>query len=314
MSRWEFMRRLESLLSDISPNEREEALQYYNDYFNDAGRENEQEVIRALGSPEQVAKIVKDGLADNPEAGEFTENGFSSQGAAQRNAIISRPRQSEGANAQSEGTNTQSEGANAQSGGADAQSGGADAQGGGTDAQSGGTDAQGEWNKGAGNQSTAEGKSSAGNGEASSFSKESSNAAAGDTGRQKKKDEFPAWAIVLIVIGCVICSPVILTLAGVLLTVIVSVLATVFGLVFGFGLAALILFIVAVSLAAGGFGCVLSSPVTALGLLGGGLICLSLGILFVLLTVLLAGKLIPAICQGIAYIFKKLFGKKEAAA
>ena len=60
MSRWEFMRQLEELLSDISPNEREEALQYYNDYFNDAGRENEQEVIAALGSPEQVAGIVRE--------------------------------------------------------------------------------------------------------------------------------------------------------------------------------------------------------------------------------------------------------------
>ena len=76
MSRWEFMRQLEKLLSDISPNEREEALQYYNDYFNDAGMENEQEVIKALGSPEQVAKIVKDGLGDGGSQGEFTENGF----------------------------------------------------------------------------------------------------------------------------------------------------------------------------------------------------------------------------------------------
>ncbi|MCM1126449.1 MAG: DUF1700 domain-containing protein [Lachnospiraceae bacterium] len=311
MSRWEFMRRLESLLSDISPNEREEALQYYNDYFNDAGRENEQEVIRALGSPEQVAKIVKDGLADNLEAGEFTENGFSSRSAEQRNAIIKSPRQSGEANAQNGEAATQSGEANAQSRGIDAQSEGAIAQSEGI--------AQGGWNKSAGTgsaetQNAADRKSSAGNGEASSFSKESGNAAAGDAGRQKKKDEFPTWAIVLIVIGCVILSPVVLTLAGALLTVIVSVLATVFGLVFGFGLAALILFIVAVSLAAGGFGCVLSSPITALGLLGGGLICLSLGILFVLLTVLVAGKLIPAICQGIAYIFKKLFGKKEAAA
>ena len=43
MSRWEFMRQLEELLFDISPSEREEALQYYNDYFNYAGRENEQD-------------------------------------------------------------------------------------------------------------------------------------------------------------------------------------------------------------------------------------------------------------------------------
>mgnify|MGYP002618787831 CR=1 FL=1 len=57
MTRTEFMKQLQDLLSDISKNEREEALQYYNDYFNDAGRENEKEVIKALGSPEEVAEI-----------------------------------------------------------------------------------------------------------------------------------------------------------------------------------------------------------------------------------------------------------------
>ena len=51
-----------------------------------------------------------------------------------------------------------------------------------------------------------------------------------------------------------------------------------------------------------------------MGLVGGGLICLSLGILFLLLTVFLAGKLIPAVCQGVVYIFKKIFKKKEEAA
>ena len=54
MNRFEYMRRLEALLSDISPSEKEEALTYYNDYFNDAGRENEKEVIQALGSPEEA--------------------------------------------------------------------------------------------------------------------------------------------------------------------------------------------------------------------------------------------------------------------
>ena len=36
MNRIDFMRQLESLLQNISLAEREEALQYYNDYFNDA--------------------------------------------------------------------------------------------------------------------------------------------------------------------------------------------------------------------------------------------------------------------------------------
>ena len=62
MNRFEYMRRLEVLLSDISPSEKEEALTYYNDYFNDAGQENEQQVIKELGSPEQVAVGVKEGL------------------------------------------------------------------------------------------------------------------------------------------------------------------------------------------------------------------------------------------------------------
>ncbi|MEI3212560.1 MAG: DUF1700 domain-containing protein [Lachnospiraceae bacterium] len=88
MGRWEFMRKLEELLSDISPSEREEAFQYYNDYFNDAGRKTK-EVIEALGSPEEVAEIVRSGLMDDPDKGEFTENGFASQQEAVRqNEII----------------------------------------------------------------------------------------------------------------------------------------------------------------------------------------------------------------------------------
>lgn len=81
MNRFEYMRRLEDLLSDISPSEKEEALTYYNDYFNDAGQENEQQVIEELGSPEQVAAGVKEGLGlqtydrvqDSPE-GEKNQN------------------------------------------------------------------------------------------------------------------------------------------------------------------------------------------------------------------------------------------------
>lgn len=274
MSRWEFMRQLESLLSDISPNEREEALQYYNDYFNDAGRENEQEVIKALGSPAQVAKIVKDGLNDNPGMGEFTENGFTSQASSNQNAIIKRPYQGEGQRATGTGFGN----------------------GTGTNAETGST--------GNGNSQNA-------------YSDKGSSGSGQNAGAQKdngKKNDFPVWAIVLIIIGCIICSPAIIGIAGAVLGVIISIFATVLALVFGFGLAALILFIVAVALVGSGFGCVISSPITAMGLVGGGLICLALGILFLMLTVFLVAKLIPAVCQGIAYIFKKIFGKKEAVA
>lgn len=59
MNRNEFMRRLEILLSDISKEGRDEALQYYRDYFEDAGAEHEAEVIRELESPEKVAETIK---------------------------------------------------------------------------------------------------------------------------------------------------------------------------------------------------------------------------------------------------------------
>ena len=58
MNRQEFFRRLEYLLSGLPENERMDALAYYNDYFDDAGVENEQQVIRELGSPEAVAQII----------------------------------------------------------------------------------------------------------------------------------------------------------------------------------------------------------------------------------------------------------------
>lgn len=75
MNRYEFMRQLETLLSEITPNERNEALQFYNDYFDDAGVENEQDVIRALGSPTKVAATIKADLTGTA-TGEFTETGY----------------------------------------------------------------------------------------------------------------------------------------------------------------------------------------------------------------------------------------------
>lgn len=73
MNRTEFMNRLERLLWDIPESERREALQYYNDYFDDAGPENEAQVIRELGSPAQVAKTIREGMSEN---GEYTEHGY----------------------------------------------------------------------------------------------------------------------------------------------------------------------------------------------------------------------------------------------
>lgn len=76
MNRESFLQELAYLLSDVSGEEREEALQYYRDYFDEAGPERETELLIKLGSPEKVAAEVKSGLNPDTQAGEYSERGY----------------------------------------------------------------------------------------------------------------------------------------------------------------------------------------------------------------------------------------------
>ena len=89
MSRVEFMNQLKNLLWDIPEGEREEALNYYEDYFDDAGVENEAQVITSLGSPEKVAAMIKEGLKEEAkEQGEYSETGYTGYGQNQKDEVI----------------------------------------------------------------------------------------------------------------------------------------------------------------------------------------------------------------------------------
>ncbi len=63
MNREEFLKKLESLLSDVDASERKEALQYYEEYFEDSEKA-EADVIKELGSPEEVAHSIREELAE----------------------------------------------------------------------------------------------------------------------------------------------------------------------------------------------------------------------------------------------------------
>ena len=77
MNRVEFMQQLERLLLDIPEHDRLDAIAYYHDYFDEAGAENEAQVIRELGSPEKVAAIIKADLnSSGNEKAEYTECGY----------------------------------------------------------------------------------------------------------------------------------------------------------------------------------------------------------------------------------------------
>ena len=76
MNRREFMAQLERLLGELPESERVEALRFYNDYFDEAGPENEAGVIQELGSPGRVAAVIRANLDGNQDRGEFTEHGY----------------------------------------------------------------------------------------------------------------------------------------------------------------------------------------------------------------------------------------------
>ena len=58
MNKDEYLKALEHNLQSLTENDRQEALIYYKNYFEDAGEENFQQIITQLGSPEQLAKSI----------------------------------------------------------------------------------------------------------------------------------------------------------------------------------------------------------------------------------------------------------------
>lgn len=84
MNKEAFIRRLRELLAGLPQNEAAEAIQYYEDYFADAGTENEAKVIEELGSPEKVAANIRADLgmggAEDNYAGKGPSDGMYSGG------------------------------------------------------------------------------------------------------------------------------------------------------------------------------------------------------------------------------------------
>lgn len=77
MRKDEFFRHLEYLLQDVPEADREEAMNYYRDYLEEAGPENEAEVLREFGSPERIASIIRsDHIGNLEDGGSFTERGY----------------------------------------------------------------------------------------------------------------------------------------------------------------------------------------------------------------------------------------------
>lgn len=305
MNRADFMRRLTELLGDVSPMEREEAIQYYNDYFDDAGAENEGSVIAALGSPEELARSIKAGLNDGGNGGEFTESGFSGYTQTHRDEMIRA------------GETVQSSDAMRQerAGWSSAGTGGAAQN---TSTQNGNAYYQGGYYQRSGSDSVYGGREDTrkhnnpyeqnNSGNSSNTSGNAYGNPAGGQYTQPKKG-MSGGTLVLVVILAVLTSPVWIGLLGGAFGIVVGLLATLFAVFVAFLAVGIGLIIVSAALMITGVAMIFTVPLGGVCMVGSALIVFAIGLVFVWLMVLMAGTAIPAFVRGIVSLCQRLFGK-----
>ena len=255
------MKQLESLLQNISKAEREEALQYYNDYFDDAGEVNEWAVIEALGNPAKVAEnIQRDLFGAGVEKVKVT--------AGDRVMIPYGENVAQGNNEAASNETALNE--------------------------------QGAYEK------TSNAKTA------------NKDTLSGTEKDNSKKGKLSPGIIVLIVVLSLLASPMLLAVAGVLLGVVVSIAAVFvsllvvwFALIISFGSVALSLLVAAVVLAVVAVISLFGHPLIGLSVLGVGLLCGGIGLLFLLLTVGMAGVVTPVVWRWSGKLIRKLFGRKK---
>ena len=284
MKRKEFLAQLERLLWDIPVQEREEALEFYNSYFDDAGEENESSVIQELGSPGKVAAIIKADLGESrKEYGEYTETGYS-------DGIFDDRNMPERAGAESKKDDTDKEGQTQK------------------DSQYGGPRSYGSQN-GSGQESSGQG----------SFRKDGTDSQYGNGGRgydgpysrsgyrsEKSRTNRSGlmWGIIIIFI--ILAIPVVGGIG-------IGILRLPIGLVAGAAGIIAAIFGCGVGLLGGGIAMVvyamihmLGNPAAALAFSGVGMIMSAVGILLVMVFVLVVAKVLPAVFRWVIDLIQRI--------
>lgn len=306
MNRAEFMSRLTALLQDVPPAEREEALTYYNEYFDDAGEENEAGVIAALGSPEELAKAIKAGLFDGGNGGEFTESGFHGYEQRNKNQLMSTSgpqSDAQGAGGTYQG-DTQGNPQNGAQGSGEYGSYGQQANGAGSTYGSHGQQANGAGGAyGSYNQ-----QANGAGGSYDSYSQQAGNGQRNGQGIPQKKP-MTGGQIALIIVLAVLLSPVWIGVLGGLFGGGVGILAGLFGIFLAFLVVGVVLTVVGIALVIAGFVAMFGAPLGGLSMIGGGLVMVAVGLVFVWLMVLVVGTAIPALFRGCVNLCHRLFHK-----
>ena len=282
MNREQFIAQLARLLQDLPPAERQEAIRYYQEYFDDAGEENEDAVIQELGSPGKVVASIKanlqyGGSTFGANDTDMENTGTESQtkdadGWQQNGQTMNRWNQS----TQQGWQNADTQGQNGQ---------------------------QGTWQN-----ADTQGQS----GQQQTWQNSSTQSPYAMQARKPKRG-VGGWALLIIIL--VFASPVLLGVGGGALGIFIGILATVFALWISF-------FAVAIGMIGGGIAVLIkgilhasSSPAAGLVSMGGGLICIALGILCAVFFLWFTFQLCPRVLRTTLNFISRIVHKgKEARA
>ncbi len=282
MTKLEFMKELESLLLDIPLEEREEALKYYSGYFEDAGEDQEDKVIAELGSPKQVADMIKADLvssaAEYAQKGIFTENGYQETANSKAQFIVADPKTMDSDQKSKES-------------------------------------ASGQGTSGYTNRNTYQ---STGQGTAQGTRQSTGQGTGQDTGRDtgnynQTKQTKNNDKLALIILLCIFAIPVGIPLLSAAFGITVGLICALFGLIVGFGAAGIAMIFGGIALFISGL-IQLSMPLIGFAMVGSGLIVLGLGMLFTMLSGAICTKLLPALCRGIVNLCRLPFKNRSVMA
>lgn len=262
LNRTEFMRQLDVLLQNIPRQEREEALQYYNDYFDDAGVESEKDVIEALGNPARIAENIKNDLYMNGVG--FLENlelngrevvKYEEKVSEQIESNVGEPLEQATVRMSQKSTKTRME--------------------------------------------------------SYSTKKDSASEAAQDVQKDSSKENdkkgiLSSNMMPLFIILCVIASPVIVSIGGGILSAIFVVFISWFVLILVAGIIAIALILTGLLVLGIGAISMMSYTVSGIGLMGLGLLCVAIGLIFLAIAVVMAGVATPFAYTKIVEMLHKL--------
>lgn len=297
MTRADFLKELENLLADIPDEDREEAIKYYNDYFDDAGSEHEGEILYQLGSPQRIANMITAELKNNipnQDRGVYTEKGYQDTVYEDEKYELINVKDNKDNKSKAEDSMNNKGSSNFSYG-------------------SGASSQTNYYNNvahnSAGNYSNNESDSNTGGkagGSNTSYSYNNDNLNEG----QNNSNEMSRGAnITLIILLCIFGMPIFFSGVG----IIIAVISTIVALFIAFGLAGFCMVGAGIVLFIAGL-IKLGTPLFGLACCGAGLVVFGLGMLFTLLSMVLCKKVMPAVFKGIINLCRMPFKNRSVMA